>query len=314
MPTLLVCSAQDDLHTLHAHFQQAAASAMPDLKVVLWPAPFDTEDVVAVAAWHPPVELLGRLPKLQLIASIGAGTEHVLRLADLPAHVPVTRIVDAAQAHGMAEYVLWAALHFHRGFDQLLLQQSRNQWRVPAQRGAQHFQLGVMGLGGMGGQTALRLRDNGFSVRGWSRSHRQLENIPTFAGEAGLSPFLEDLDMVVCLLPLTPATSGLCNAEFFAQLKPGAVFVNAGRGEHVVMQDLLWALDHGPLRSAVLDVFDTEPLPPDSALWSHPKIIATPHMASASSDATIVAQILGNVRRLLVGRAPEHTIDRALGY
>jgi glyoxylate/hydroxypyruvate reductase A len=314
MPTLLVCSEQDDLKTLHAHFQHLAASALPDTSIVLWPEPFDAADVVAVAAWYPPEGLLGSLPNLQLIASIGAGTEHLLRVADLPALVPVTRIVDAAQARGMAEYVLWAALHFHRSFDRMLLQQSRSEWRMPAQREAQHFQVGVMGLGGMGSEVALRLHSNGFSVRGWSRRPRLLAGIPSFSGDAALPDFLNGLDMVVCLLPLTPATTGLCNTRFFAQLKPGAVLVNVGRGEHVVADDLLRALDQGALGAAVLDVFEGEPLPADSPLWHHPKIIVTPHMASAASEPAIAQQIIGNLQRIRAGLTPHHAIDRTLHY
>ncbi|RFO96790.1 glyoxylate/hydroxypyruvate reductase A [Rhodoferax lacus] len=291
-----------------------AARVLPGLQVTLWPEPFEADDVLAVAAWHPPAGLLGTLPKLQMVASIGAGTEHILRCPDLPADVAVTRIVDPAQARGMAEYVLWAALYYHRGFDQMAAQQRQGLWHMPPQGPARAFRVGIMGLGGMGLQTALCLRDFGFAVSGWSRSAHAVEDLHTFAGDAALPEFLAPLDMVVCLLPLTPATHGLCNAGFFARMKTGAALVNVGRGEQVVLPDLLAALDSGHLRGAVLDVFDREPLQADDALWRHPKICLTPHMASSASDQTIAQQIVTNTLRLRQGLLPLHTMDRQRGY
>ncbi len=314
MPTLLVCSATDDLRSVQFALRAAAAREMPGLTVALWPEPFDPKDVIGVAAWHPPVGLLGQLPDLKLIASIGAGTEHILRCPDLPHGVPVTRVTDAGQAVGMAEYLLWAALHFHRDMDVMLAQQSQALWRMPVQRAAAQFRVGVMGLGLMGQEAAMRLRNNGFAVSGWARSPHTIEGINTFAGNAELGSFLAPLDMVVCLLPLTNATRGLCDARFIAQLKPTAVLVNVGRGEHVVLPDLLAALDSGHLRAAVLDVFDLEPLASEDPLWQHPRIIITPHMASSASEATIASQIIGDVVRVQRGLAPAHPIDMALGY
>jgi glyoxylate/hydroxypyruvate reductase A len=314
MPTLLVCSATDDLQSLCDEFQRTAKRLAPDVQVVLWPAAFDHADVVAVAAWNPPAGLFPTLPQLKFVASIGAGIEHILQCPDLPADLPITRIVDLDQAHGMAEYVLWAALHFHRGFDRMLAQQAARQWRMPSQANATKFHVGILGAGGMGKAVALRLRDNGFTVSTWSRSPHALDGIASHAGADALPAFLGTLDMVVCLLPLTDATHGICNATFFAAMKTGSVFVNAGRGQHLVLPDLLAALDRGHLRSAVLDVFDVEPLPPEDPLWSDPRIIITPHMASAASDNSIASQILGNVLRAQSGQALKNTITSALQY
>jgi glyoxylate/hydroxypyruvate reductase A len=193
-------------------------------------------------------------------------------------------------------------------------QQVQGLWRMPAQAPARHFKVGIMGLGGMGRQVAVTLRDNGFAVSGWSRSAHVLDGVATYAGEDQLSAFLVPQDLVVCLLPLTASTRGLCNAAFFAQMKPGAAFVNSGRGEHVRLPDLVAALDRGHLRGAVLDVFDSEPLSAEDSLWRHPRIVLTPHMASSASDACITQQILRNVLRLQQGHAPLHSLDRQRGY
>ena len=314
MPTLLVCSATDNLQVLADGMADEARQCMPDLKVILWPEPFDPVDVLAVAAWHPPVGLLGGLPNLRLVASIGAGVEHILRCPDLPAEVPVTRIVDDEQASGMAQYMLWAALHYHRGFDQMAAHQRQGLWRMPPQAPACEFTVGIMGLGRMGLQVATCLHEAGFSVSGWSRRTHTVAGITTYSGDAALPDFLGQLDLVICLLPLTPQTRGLCNADFFVRMKPGAAFVNAGRGEHVVMADLLAALDSGQLRGALLDVFDTEPLSATDPLWTHPGLIITPHMASSASDRTIIRQVVGNTRKVCLNHMPEHVMDRDAGY
>jgi glyoxylate/hydroxypyruvate reductase A len=251
---------------------------------------------------------------LRLIASIGAGVEHVLRDPGLPAGVPVTRIVDAEQTLGMIDFVLWAALYYHRGLDQAQQQQARCLWRMPAQRAAANTHVGVMGLGNMGSEVALALAAHGFTVSGWSRTRRELHSVCTWAGEAELQRFLRPLDIVVSLLPLTPATRGLCDAGWFAQLKPGAAFVNCGRGEQVVVPDLLAALRSGRLRGAVLDVFEHEPLPPDDALWQEPRVLVTPHMASSVSAEVMASQIVTSTARVLIGHPPLHPVDLARGY
>ena len=202
----------------------------------------------------------------------------------------------------------------HRQELYLRASQREKRWAPKFQWPAGAISVGIMGLGGMGTQVATRLRDNGFSVSAWARSAHVLPEVHTFAGCTPPAEFLALPDMVVCLLPLTAQTTGLCNAEFFAAMKPGAAFVSAGRGQQVVTGDLIAALDAGQLRGAVLDVFDAEPLSPHSPLWSHPKVIVTPHMASAATDTSIARQIVANVQRVRGGHAIENTVTRKHGY
>lgn len=230
-PTLLLCSETDDLSALQPAFEAAAARECTGLRVVCWSPDTPTavlDRVVAIAGWFVPPGLPARLPRLRLLASIGAGVEHLLRDPDLPPGLPVTRIVDPAQARGMAEYMLWVALHFHRGFDRLLAQQARREWRMPAQRPAAAFRIGVLGLGAMGAAVAHTLAVHGFEVHGWSRRPATVGGVTTWAGPEALFPFLAGLDLVVSLLPLTAETRGLFDPRFFAALPPGAVFVNGG--------------------------------------------------------------------------------------
>lgn len=317
-PTLLLCSETDDLSGLLPTFEAAAAAqACPGLRVACWLPDTPPEvlgNVVAIAGWFVPLGLPAQLPRLRLLASIGAGVEHLLRDTGLPPGLPVTRIVDPAQAKGMAEYVLWAALHHHRDLDRLLAQQARCEWRMPPQRPASAYRVGIMGLGAMGAEVARTLAAHGFDVHGWSRRPATLEGVTTWAGPDGLPSFLSGLDMVVSLLPLTPETRGLFNADWFGALKRGAVFVNCGRGEQLVVPALQAALRSGHLRGAVLDVFEHEPLPADDPLWAEPGVVITPHMASSASDAVIAGQIVTNTARVLARQPPLHAVDRQRGY
>ena len=319
LPTLLLCSETDDLADLLEPLRQAAAQDFPGLSVALWSpqdglGDTDPASVVALAAWFAPLGLPANLPQLRLVASIGAGVEHVLRDTGLPEALPVTRIVDPDQARGMAEFVLWAVLHHHRGLDQVLRQQADRVWRMPRQRPAAQTRVGIMGLGAMGAAVATALVEQGFAVSGWSRNPRPIAGVTGWAGDACPDAFLAALDVVVSLLPLTEQTRGLCDARWFALLKPGTVFVNCGRGEQVVLPDLVEALRSGQLRAAVLDVFEHEPLPPDDALWTTPGVLVTPHMASAASGEVIARQIVGNTARALAGQPLRHTVDRQRGY
>lgn len=317
--TLLLCSETDNLADMLPAFDLAANELCPGLRTALWTpgqglAGLGPARVVSMAAWFPPLGLPASLPGLRLLASIGAGAEHLLRDPALPTHLPVTRIVDPEQARGMAEFVLWATLYYHRGLDHAQQQQRQGLWRMPPQRPAADTHVGIMGLGAMGEQAARVLAAHGFSVSGWARGRRELPGVRTFAGEAGMDAFLRPLDVVVSLLPLTPQTRGLCDARWFARLKPGACLVNCGRGEQVLIPDLLEALERGQLRGAVLDVFEHEPLPPRHPLWRTPRVLVTPHMASAASTETIARQIVANTARVREGLAPLHAVDTTRGY
>jgi glyoxylate/hydroxypyruvate reductase A len=314
MPTLLLCSATDDLSDLHTLLRHEAARRMPGLQVRLWPDMPDPADVEAVAGWYPPAGLMGGLPNLRLASSIAAGVDHVLGLAQPRPEVPVCRIVDPGLAAGMAEYVLWAVLYYHRALDQARQQQAQRLWKMPVQKAAHQTHVGLMGLGVLGSHVARVLRAQGFAVSGWSRSAHAIDGVTTYAGPEALNAFLREPDVLVCLLPLTDATRGLLSREFFQAMKRGAALVHCGRGEHLVVEDLLQTLDRRHLRGAVLDVFAEEPLPASSALWAHPRVVVTPHMASGAQPAVIVGQILDNLQRVRSGQPVLNAVDRGVGY
>jgi glyoxylate/hydroxypyruvate reductase A len=172
----------------------------------------------------------------------------------------------------------------------------------------------VLGLGVLGTAVLQRLRLFGFACAGWSRSAREIEGVDCNAGEGVLDAFLARTDILICLLPLTPATRGLLDARLFAKLPRGASLIQTGRGPHLNQPDLLAALDSGQLHNAILDVTDPEPLSAGHALWTHPRVRITPHIASATRPESAVDVVLENLRRHREGQPMLGQIDRAQGY
>ena len=298
--------------TLLGPLREAFTRQAPELRVVLADDPAAIHAQVA-ACWYPPANSMARLPNLQLVHSVAAGVDHLNSDPSRP-DVPACRVVDPDHRQGMTEYVRWAVLHFHRDFDRVTAQQRQNVWQRHPQRPAGQYKVGVMGLGSLGAAIASDLAGAGYAVRGWARSPRQLPGVACHHGESQFNAFLDGLDMLINLLPLTDATRGVLCASTFASLASGAVIVNGGRGQHLLVDDLEQALTSGQLRGAVLDVFETEPLPVDDRLWQMPGVIITPHMASAASHDCIARQVAENARRLANGESLNNLVDPTLGY
>ena len=271
------------------------------------------QDAEVALCWNPSAGDLGMFPKLRLIHSIAAGADQIFKDPSRPAHVPVCRIIDPDHRLGMIEYVLWGVLHYHRGFDQMLKNQARVVWDRPGQRPAKQTKVGVMGLGELGRAVAVQLAALGFDTRGWARRPQQVEGVKTFQ-LAEFHEFLQGLDILVCLLPLTKETVGILGNETFENMEKGSVLINCGRGEHLRRDDLLAALDSGQLRGALLDVFEQEPLPTEDSFWRHPHICVTPHIASSASYEVIAEQILGNLKRLDAERPLANQVNSEQGY
>lgn len=253
----------------------------PQLDVVGWHEDVDPASVDYALVWAPEPGRLAAFSKLKLIISAGAGVDHLLADPALPRHLPIARMVTARTQTEMAEFVLTSALMLTRGIKRIVDNQSRRRWEeFESLRVAADVRVGIMGLGHLGVASAQLLARVGFPVSGWSRGASTLPGMPSYAGPEQFGEFLANTDLLVCLLPATDATHGILNRATLSQLPQGASLINAGRGSHMVTQDVIDALDSGQLQQAVLDVFEEEPLPPQSPLWSHPGIIVTPHCAA----------------------------------
>ena len=285
----------------------------PEIEFRLWPETGDGEDVRYLAAWEPPADLATRFPKLQLLLSTGAGVDQ-FDFAALPPDLPVVRMVEPGIVNGMVEYVTHAVLDLHRDMPAYRRSQQQRQWQVIPVRPASERRIGVLGLGSLGQAVLDKLVSFGFDCAGWSRSRHEVPGVACHAGAGELDGFLARTDILVCLLPLTDATHGLLNAALFGKLPTGASLVHVGRGPQLVAADLLRALDEGQLAEAVLDVTDPEPLPGDHALWSHPHVRITPHIASMTQPQTAARVAIANVRRFARGEPLVGLVDRARGY
>jgi glyoxylate/hydroxypyruvate reductase A len=277
----------------------------------------DLSGIDYAVVWKPAADLFSRAKDLKAVFSGGAGVDHVMTSPGLPA-VPVVRFVDQTLTTRMSEWVVLQCLLHLRQFKAYEAQNRKRVWRELDQPEAREVTVGIMGLGVLGTDAAMKLKTLGFDVIGWSRRKKAIEGIETYDA-AGLDAFLGRTDILVGLLPLTEETRGLFNAGLFAKLRrKGAlgapVFVNAGRGGSQVEADILAALDGGVLGGASLDVFEKEPLPLESRLWTHEKVFVTPHAAAASDVRALFAHVGQQIERLESGRPLEHVVDRAAGY
>ena len=289
--------------------------AMPQHRLLLRADEADATTIEVAIVANPAPGSLRHLPALRLIQSLWAGVDRLLADPDLPAGVPIARMVDPAMNAAMAETVLWAVLGLQRGFFRYARQQSEGRWQVHPQRRADEVPVLVLGFGQMGRTAAGRLAEQGFPVTAWSRSAAApVPGVATLHGDMALRRALPRASIVVNLLPLTTRTRGLLDAGFIAALPRGAAIVNLGRGPHLVDDDLLAALDRGVLGHAVLDVFDTEPLPSAHRYWRHDRVTLLPHVA-AQTDARSAAQVVAaNIEALRTGRPPAHRVDGGRGY
>lgn len=285
---------------------------LPGISFSTWPDEAARDAELAVC-WKPQAGVLASMPKLKLIHSIAAGVDNILSDPTLP-DLPICRIVDPDLTSAMTEFVLWGTLYFHRDFDRVISNARDGIWRRYEQYAPQQRRVGILGFGALGAAAAARLVDLGFSVSAWSRSPKSVAGVTMFSGDDTLDAFLGQVDILVSLLPLTPSTMGLLNAERLGRLPKGAALVLCSRGEHLVMDDLVGLLRSGHLRGAVLDVFEREPLPPDHPLWREPGVLVTPHMAAIASWSVIAQQIAENVRRLQRGETLLNAVDRGRGY
>ena len=291
------------------------------LEAGLGPLDFRTRDnlgskdeIEIVLAWKPDRGLIASFPNVKVIVSLGMGVDHLLADDQLPAGVPITRIMDDGLVGQMSEYAIYWALRHHRDIDKYGESQRAKRWKPEDFVDTIHRRIGITGLGTIGQDTAKKFAALGFPTAGWSRTQKSLPGVETFHGPDGLAAFLARTDILVNVLPLTRDTKGLLDAKLFAALPKGAYLINMGRGGHVVDNDLLAAIDSGHLSGAALDVFNTEPLPESHRYWTHPKVKVTPHIAGATNPRTASPGVIENIKRMRAGQPLINTVDPVSGY
>lgn len=285
----------------------------PDFEVSSWPLTGSGRAITYAACRQMPDGFLDHLSDLEVLFVLAAGIDHI-DFSAIPDHVAVARMVDPSMTRGMVEYALAAVFALHRDFDTYIHLRQRRAWTRLPRRLAQDRRVGILGLGALGRAIAEALVGLGFGVSGWSRSARQIDGVICHHGPAGLDDLLAEAEILISILPVTDQTRDLLNKDRLARMPRGAALVNIGRGAHVVDADLLAALDSGQLRAAILDVFRTEPPAANDPLWTHPRVILTPHVASGADPDSIARTLVARIRRHAAGDGIDHLVDRRAGY
>ena len=287
--------------------------------IEFWPDVKDKQKVEYLIVWKPPYDISRQMPNAKAIFNLGAGVDHLLLDDSLPADVPIVRVVDENLTKRMGEYVCLHSLHHLREMPVLKKAQANNEWREIYNPTAHEVTVGVMGLGEIGAYCAILLTKLGFNVIGWSNSPKNLENVKYYSGTAELDTFLAQTEILVNILPHTAKTDKLVTYKLLSKLNKngalqGATYITAGRGKTHHQADLIRALQDGNLKSASLDVFETEPLNADSPLWGLDNVVITPHNASLTDHITVSKQILGQIRNHKNNGVLINVVDLKRGY
>ena len=295
-----------------AVFREAFACELPDLEFYHCSESIAPEKVRYLLTWNVPDDV-SRFRNLEVLFSIGAGVDQ-FKSETIPDHVKLVRMVEDGIIRMMQEYVVLGVLTLHREMLAYREQQRSGVWQALATSQAPDRRVGFLGVGMLAQAAIDRLKPFRFPLAAWSRSKKVIEGVTCFHGTDQLGDFLRGTDVLVCLLPLTEQTSGILNERLFSLLPAGARLLHVGRGPQLDQGALIEALDSGHLAAAMLDVTDPEPLPESHPLWSHPKVIITPHIASVTQPHTAAQSVIENIRRHRAGRNPVGLVDRTLGY
>ena len=307
MSVLVICPGSDP-----EPWVEALKKETPGINVYAYPEEHDPQEIEYVISWKHPRGIFKHYPNLKVIASMGAGVDHITCDPEIPKNVVITRIIDEQLSVDMSDFVLALVMDHIRNIS---FHHNTRNWEPTQYRRIEEEHIGIMGLGIMGSAVAQSLLKNRFNISGWAKTPKKLIGINTYSGEKQLDKFLNKSTILICLLPLTPETENILNKELFEKLPKGAYIINVARGQHLVEMDLLEMVDKGQLSGASLDVFRIEPLPQEHPFWSHPKIKITPHIASITSpNKVVVQQLIENYLRMKEGKKLKNTIERKLGY
>ena len=295
-----------------AVFREIFARELPDLEFFHSSESVVPENVRYLLTWTAPDDI-SRYRNLEVLFSIGAGVDQ-FNPESIPDHVNLVRMVEDGIIRMMQEYIVLGVLTLHREMLAYREQQNRCTWKALAAPQTAGRRVGFLGLGMLAQAAIERLKPFQFPLAAWSRSRKEVEGVTCLYGKTQLADFLMHTDILVCLLPLTDETRAILNARLFALLPNGARLLQVGRGPQLDQNALIEALDSGRLAAAMLDVTDPEPLPEGHALWSHPKVMITPHIASVTQPHTAAHSVVENIRRHRAGKDLIGLVDRTLGY
>jgi len=304
------------------HWESILVERCPEVEVILlkeWRIPTQTLDKVKVLiGWKFPNDLLLNLPNLQWIQLISVGAENLVKHPSISSEVAITN-TKGLYGDSVSEYVLWALLTLFRKYHLVLRNQLKHRWKQVSGLGLKGKVLGILGLGTVGNEIAIRVKPFGMKVIGFVRQvpDTQLsDSVDEIYSYKDLTRVSKELDALILCAPLTHDTKGLVNERVISEMKTGAFLVNCSRSTILNEDVVIQALNRGKLGGAVFDVFEKEPLSRWSRLWGVENLVITPHLAALSVDyqERVSDLICQNVSRFCSQQPLLNMVDREKGY
>ncbi|MGY4408398.1 phosphoglycerate dehydrogenase-like enzyme [Bradyrhizobium sp. LB7.1] len=307
-------------HSSAESYARLIGERFPQVRTILAPDLDQLEQCIGEAdvllASYFPVEMFHRATKLRWFQSTAAGIDSMLPIRD---RIGCIKVTNARGIHGqiIADFVMVGVTMLQWNFLRLFRDQAERKWGPRPVPPLAEMTLGLVGLGSIGKIIALRAKSAGMTVLGAKRDvTTPINGVHRLFAPDALHEMLPLCDFVVLAVPSTPDTIGLIGAAQLARIQRHAFLINIARGNVVVQDDLINALQSGAIAGAMLDVFEREPLPDESALWDMPNVIVTPHVAGSPTNFTErMFSIFGdNIERFLSGEALTNLVDIARGY
>ena len=284
-----------------------------NLDIQIYPNVTNKDNITMVLMWSKSTIDFKQFKNLKCISSMGAGVNHILENKTIPSYIAITKIVDKELVNSMWEYLLCSVMNIVTNQYRYITQQHNCIWEQQNAKSISNYTIGIMGLGQLGKNTAINFEKLGFKIKAYSYSKKTIQNIQCYDINQ-LDDFKKDVDVIINLMPLTPLNQNIFDFDFFRTLKKDCYFINVGRGEHLVENDLTKALEQNILSGATLDVFRTEPLEKNHPFWKNCKITITPHSASITNVSSVIDQILDNYKRINKNQTILNQIDKNLSY
>jgi len=269
------------------------------------------EEAEIILTWETPDELLKKAEHLKWFASLGAGNEHLIHNPLISESILFTKTTVYGEM--MAEYVFAYLLYFGRNLSKHFEDQKNKFWDRKRPERLRGKVMGILGLGSVGQEIAKRGKQFGMRIIGLKRTPERMKNVDHVYGPQELKKMIPTVDTLVVALPLTTKTHHLLREEELNLIKDGAILFNIGRGKTIDGMALTRVLKDGRIK-AVLDVFEDEPLPPESELWNLENVIITPHVSGINLPEEICEEFVRNYRRWVKGKPLIGLVDRKKGY
>lgn len=271
-----------------------------------------TEAMMAIGV---PPGLLPSMKKLRWAQAMSAGVDHWFALPDLPKDLTLT-CARGTHTESMPENIMAGIFYVAKPYATAVANQKQSKWVHTVAQPLTGKTLGILGLGVIGAEVARMASAFGIKVIGTKRRPGPIANVAEVLPMDGTKEVLQRSDFVLLLLPATPETDNIMNAERIGWMKPTAWLLNFGRGQLVKDDDLIAALKARKIAGAVLDVFRQEPLPADHPFWTTEGIVLLPHIGGPhpQRDRFVARLFVENLGRFLDGKPLKEVVDRQAGY